>query len=472
MQGITSLEGHDKANNRMRNSLRMVVPQLSDEQKDKIMQDIMQTVNPQPEPAMPDNVEPNIINVGGQQYDMDQLQQMPMQAADGLADMGQGGDTELAHMDPETIAMAQAMGILPEAKQNVMTGLPAFQGDNPGEENENDENDTDTGTDTGTSTDPGNEAMGGLGGKNDPDLSGMGTAPIGTADYGTTPPPPSGIGPQGKFSAKEKADSFDRAFSGMMSKAQEKAATSTGHKGYDISVIDFAVPPSKLQGKTNKEKQEIVDAYQNARLSTNPTNAQLDMNAETEMGFQTANPGISQAVGIAGTLMGLAVPGVGLATTLGNVTNTIAGQPTLMDLAVGNPTMTSTAISGIKDSVSGFGRSITDTLSGIGSLVGGTPDDSRDELSDNEEPLIETVEEDLDDAVPPVAGVNAEQEKLVAEGYDPATAELIVENFRSVDAFKQSYRSRFNAEPSASEMTDPSKQSFINIRRGQIQGMT
>jgi len=122
--------------------------------------------------------------------------------------------------------------------------------------------------------------------------------------------------------------------------------------------------------------------------------------------------------------------------------------------------------------VSGFGKSITDALSGIGSLVGGTPDDSRDEPSDNEEPLIKTVEEDLDDAVPPVAGVNAEQEKLIAEGYDPSTAELIVENFRSVDAFKQSYRSRFNAEPSASEMTDPSKQSFINIRRGQIQGMT
>jgi len=389
-----------------------------------------------------------------------------MQAAEGLADMGQGGDTELAHMDPETIAMAQAMGILPEAKQNVMTGLPAFQGDNPGEDNENDENDTDTGTDTGTSTDPGNEAMGGLGGG----ISGMGTAPVGTADFGTTPP--DAIGPRGTFSAKEKAEAFDRAFSGLMSKEQEKAATTTGHPGYDISAKTFAVPPSKLQGKTNKEKQSIIDAYQEARLSVNPTNAQLDMNAETEMGFQTANPGISQAVGIAGTLMGLAIPGVGLATTLGNVANTIAGQPTLMDLAVGNPKMTSTAISGIKDSVSGFGKSITDALSGIGSLVGGTPDDSRDELSDNEEPLIETVEEDLDDAVPPVAGVNAEQEKLVAEGYDPATAELIVENFRSVDAFKQSYRSRFNAEPSASEMNDPSKQSFINIRRGQIQGMT
>ena len=172
--------------------------------------------------------------------------------------------------------------------------------------------------------------------------------------------------------------------------------------------------------------------------------------------------------------MGLAVPGVGLATTLGNVANTIAEQPTLMDLAVGNPTMTSTAVSGIKDSVSGFGKSITDALSGIGSLVGGTPDDSRDELSDNEDPILQTVEDDLgvDDAVPPVAGVNAEQEKLIAEGYDPATAELIVENFRSVDAFKQSYRSRFNAEPSASEMNDPSRQSFINIRRGQIQGMT
>jgi hypothetical protein len=433
----------------MRNSLRMVVPQLSDEQKDKIMQDIMQTVSPQPEPAMPDNVEPNIINVGGQQYDMDQLQQMPMQAADGLADMGQGGDTELAHMDPETIAMAQAMGILPEAKQNVMTGLPAFSATGGG----------DSGADeTGGVSQSEDEASQ----RDDP------------AEVGEVNAPSVAEEAAAASVSQADLDSYDRAFSNQMSKQQEIAAMNTGHPGYDISAKTFAVPPSKLVGKTPKQKQSIVDAYQNARLSINPTNAQLDMNAETEMGFQTANPGISQAVGIAGTLMGLAVPGVGLATTLGNVANTIAEQPTLMDLAVGNPTMTSTAVSGIKDSVSGFGKSITDALSGIGSLVGGTPDDSRDELSDNEDPILQTVEDDLgvDDAVPPVAGVNAEQEKLIAEGYDPATAELIVENFRSVDAFKQSYRSRFNAEPSASEMNDPSRQSFINIRRGQIQGMT
>ena len=36
MQGITSLEGHGEANSRMRNSLRMVVPQLSPEQKEMI----------------------------------------------------------------------------------------------------------------------------------------------------------------------------------------------------------------------------------------------------------------------------------------------------------------------------------------------------------------------------------------------------------------------------------------------------
>lgn len=75
MQGITSLEGHDRANKRMRNSLRMVIPQLSEDQKEKIMQDIMETVSPRAEPAMRDN-----INIGGQQFDMDQLKQMPMQA--------------------------------------------------------------------------------------------------------------------------------------------------------------------------------------------------------------------------------------------------------------------------------------------------------------------------------------------------------------------------------------------------------
>ena len=441
MQGITSLEGHDKANNRMRNSLRMVVPQLSDEQKDKIMQDIMQTVSPQPEPAMPDNV-----NIGGQQFDMGELQQMPMQAAEGLADMGQGGDTELAHMDPETIAMAQAMGILPEAKQNVMTGLPAFQGDNPGEENDPNAPDPQDAADTS-----------GVGGPGDGPAD---------ADLGATPQEVATMNAMASIAATEAPLDYSAAYD----KATKGLSNAEIAQAREYGVFNSLAAIQSV-GKA-KDKASAIDDIAEARHANNPTNAQMGLNELTERGFQTANPGISQAVGIAGTLMGLAVPGVGLATTLGNVANTIAGQPTLMDLAVGNPTMTSTAVSGIKDSVSGFGKSITDALSGIGSLVGGTPDDSRDEPSDNEEPLIETVEEDLDDAVPPVAGVNAEQEKLIAEGYDPSTAELIVENFRSVDAFKQSYRSRFNAEPSASEMTDPSKQSFINIRRGQIQGMT
>ncbi len=228
MQGITSLEGHDKANNRMRNSLRMVVPQLSDEQKDKIMQDIMQTVSPQPEPAMPDNLSPDIVNVGDQPFDMDQLQQMPMQAAEGLADMGQLGDTELAHMDPETIAMAQAMGILPEAKQNVMTGLPAFSATGGG----------DSGADeTGGVSQSEDEASQ----RDDP------------AEVGEVNAPSVAEEAAAASVSQADLDSYDRAFSNQMSKQQEIAAMNTGHPGYDISAKTFAVPPSKLVGKTPKQ---------------------------------------------------------------------------------------------------------------------------------------------------------------------------------------------------------------------------
>ena len=122
MHGITSLDGHGKASGDMNKAMeRMSIVfkgRLSPEQLNQIKSDIQTTA-------------------------------MSGMAGEMLSAAGEGGDTMMAHMSPETIGMAQEMGILPQGQMNPMTGLPAFQGDNPG--NEPDDDNGDTGTGTGSS---------------------------------------------------------------------------------------------------------------------------------------------------------------------------------------------------------------------------------------------------------------------------------------------------------------------------------
>ena len=122
MHGITSLDGHGKASGDMNKAMeRMSIVfkgRLSREQLNQIKSDIQTTA-------------------------------MSGMAGEMLSAAGEGGDTMMAHMSPETIGMAQEMGILPQGQMNPMTGLPAFQGDNPG--NEPDDDNGDTGTGTGSS---------------------------------------------------------------------------------------------------------------------------------------------------------------------------------------------------------------------------------------------------------------------------------------------------------------------------------
>ena len=82
----------------------------------------------------------------------------------------------------------------------------------------------------------------------------------------------------------------------------------------------------------------------------------------------------------------------------------------------------------------------------------------------------EPVEEDP--VVDPVEGVNSGLNMLISEGYSEDVGQTIIDNFRTVEAFKQSYRNRFNQEPTPVSLAEPSKRAFINIGRGQVQGMT
>ena len=74
--------------------------------------------------------------------------------------------------------------------------------------------------------------------------------------------------------------------------------------------------------------------------------------------------------------------------------------------------------------------------------------------------------------VDPVEGVNSGLNMLISEGYAEDVGQTIIDNFRTVEAFKQSYRNRFNQEPTPVSLAEPSKREFINIGRGQVQGIT
>ena len=107
MNGITSLDGHGKSSGDMNKAMeRMSIVfkgRLSPDQLEAIKQDIQSTV-------------------------------MAPMAGDMLSNAGEKGDTMMAHMSPDMMGMAQEMGVLPGGNVNPMTGLPAFNGDNPGQD--------------------------------------------------------------------------------------------------------------------------------------------------------------------------------------------------------------------------------------------------------------------------------------------------------------------------------------------------
>ena len=489
MHGITSLDGHGKASGDMNKAMeRMSIVfkgRLSPEQLDQIKSDIQSTV-------------------------------MPSMAGEMLSAAGQGGDTMMAHMSPETIGMAQEMGVLPQGQMNPITGLPGFDVNDPTDEMGED----DPASGVGTGEGPADADLGATPAE-EAAMAGFGT---GTGFAGIGAAVPDAIGPQGKFSGQEKAEGWDRAFSGFMSKAQEKSAMSTGHKGYDIAAKTFGVPPSSLYGKTNKEKQDLIDRAMNARTSVNPTAAQLDLNALTERGFQQANPGITGLVGGLGTLAGFINPAFGIVNAVGNTMNTMAGRPNLVDMAFGikagdrsmsNPA--AQAVSAPTQAAVDFVGSLMD-FAGLtsqppaagaaptaaptaGSLVdaGGSPVGIAS-ITGPEGDLVDAVavaaadpasatDQDIDDQelgnenfVPDEGKTDAAEEetapdqfgekgKLLGAGDSESDAQTILDNFGSMDAFEQRFEGRFGVPPTPAQLMEADKQQFINIRRGRPVGM-
>ena len=420
MHGITSLDGHGKASGDMNKAMeRMSIVfkgRLSPEQLNQIKSDIQTTA-------------------------------MSGMAGEMLSAAGQGGDTMMAHMSPETIGMAQEMGILPKGKMNPMTGLPAFQGDNPSEDN-----------------DEPASGVGGPSGVNDPS---EGPA---DADLGATPAEEAAMAAMGNIAGIEDpmnyADLYDKATKDM-SKAELAQARNYGLLNNERSLQELAASPDKVG---------FVDAVANARHSQNPTMSQLDLNALTERGFQTQNPGISRAVGVAGTLAGLAVPGFGLVTGVGNTVNALTGRPTLVDTALG--VKAGDPLSGPTQAIADFARD-SGLMSGIQSLVeaaGPVPTETAADVEMAEQGLgnenfvpdeseTPTTEEE------PAPDQFSEKAKLLGAGYSESDTQTILDNFGTLDTFQQRFEGRFGVPPTPAQLMEADKQQFINIRRGRPVGM-
>ena len=389
MHGITSLDGHSKSSGDMNKAMeRMSIVfkgRLSPEQLGAIKQDIQSTV------------------MGGM-----------------LAGAGEGGDTMMAHMSPDTIGMAQEMGILPQGQMNETTGLPAFRPQDSAAE---------AAADASQGQDPAE-----VGEQNAPSVATeAAAASVGQADL----------------------DAYDRAFSGLMSKQQEIAAMNTGHRGYDIAAKTQGIKPSMLQGLTQKEKRDLIDRVETARVATNPTMSQLDDLAATEAGFAAANPNMAAAMSGFGTIAGLVNPALAAVNAAKNV---MSGTPGFLgDLGRG---------------ITDFGSGIASTLGELAESVPGDPDTDVQEPGgmSEEDPFVPDADE-KDTSLEENLGPDAERAKILGMGYSPADASLILDNFGTLDTFEQRFTGRFNRAPSPEMLTSPDARSFLNIQRGRPVGI-
>ena len=349
-----------------------------------------------------------------------------------LAGAGEGGDTMMAHMSPDTIGMAQEMGILPQGQINQTTGLPAFQGDNPGEENDPNAPDP-QGADSPSGT------------------AGPGDGPA-DADLGATPQE---VATMNEMAEKSAAKAAAEAMANM-----ELMSTFTPYERAVARDYGFDRNMSKMASLANMnpiDRAREIDKDIDARHANNPTAEQLDRLAKTEAGFAAANPNMAAAMGVGRTIAGLLSPAIGVANAVGTV---IGGKAPAFMGELGK---------GITD----FGSGIASTLSGIAESFPGDPDQDVQEPGgmNEEDPFVADTDETDTTTLEENLGPDAERAKILGMGYSPADASLILDNFGSLDTFEQRFTSRFNRAPSPEMLTSPDARSFLNIQRGRPVGM-
>lgn len=143
-------------------------------------------------------------------------------------------------------------------------------------------------------------------------------------------------GPEGSV-----PDSISTPPSGInqASRDQDKGFSPYGVDIFDT--VDIATAnKARSYGITPEQlaKQEdiagFVDAVADARHANNPTSNQMDLNAMTEKGFQTANPGVVGVTNaLAGTLASMN-PAIAATLAVGNIVNAATGRETIAGFGV------------------------------------------------------------------------------------------------------------------------------------------
>jgi len=412
MNGITSLDGHGKSSGDMNKAMeRMSIVfkgRLSPDQLEAIKQDIQSTV-------------------------------MAPMAGDMLSNAGEKGDTMMAHMSPDMMGMAQEMNVLPDGNVNPMTGLPAFNGDNPGQ-------DPDEGGPAGQSSGGGGGPMGGYGG-----------GPAGEAK---------------EKDAKEKADAAQIGYT---------EAPMDYHKEYTelqetMSKADFnrakmyglmsSIPTMQALSRS-PDRAAAVDAVAAARHSHDPSMSQLDLNDALDRGFRMENPGTAAMMGGLSMIGGFMPGPIGAVMSAGNLANHISGSGNTFAGISGIPTGDPDKAAGLQANLD----SIMDQAAKDESDIQG----SRDmDIAGGGEVDFMNFEPDVPETEPeadPDLGVDAERAALLGMGYSPADATTIIENFGSLDTFKQRFEGRFGTEPTPGSIANPSAREFIQVPRGRPVGI-
>ena len=253
------------------------------------------------------------------------------------------------------------------------------------------------------------DPTGGVGGDGSPDN------PSATTGTGATQNEPTSTdNPNDPFGSKEKD-----VYGGV---SMEDAEKELSKHNFNLAK-SIGIDPRSLVGFPKEKVDQFVEKTLDARLANNPTSEQLDINSRFEKGFQAANPGITQGVGIAAGLMSGISPAIAAAIAMGDVVNSATGRQTTAEMAgIGDVFGGITDVfGGVSSGVSETASGLVDGLSEIADKAPGNPDETRDEPSgqqatDGEAKTIGEKEK-KQEVTKEVAGLMSEYEFIPGVGF-------------------------------------------------------
>ena len=166
----------------------------------------------------------------------------------------------------------------------------------------------------------------------------------------------------------------------------------------------------KLGMQSPEDREATIDEIQNARHAQDPTSAQLDLNALTEKGFQTENPGVVGVTNALAATLSSINPAFAAVLATGNVINAATGRETLAGFGV--PSMISEV----------FGLGQTSIAQAIGDQLSGLAQD----VVDFSETVPGNIEETIDSGVEAGKDVgSSDEDQLKRQTKLPDMTELL-----------------------------------------------